>query len=135
MNHRKKEHSDTVAFCRNYREGKCNYADDMCWWNHEKKKEENIKCYFCNNIFESKSQLMAHRKKEHQQSVKPCNQFRENTCRFKDDTCWFKHVLENKDSDEEDTSRNNTNTASGSVFQKASEKLEPPLKNPKKNQE
>ena len=46
-----------------------------------------------------------------------------------------KHVFENKNSDEEESSRNNINTGSESVFQKASENLEPPLKNPMKNQE
>ena len=91
MNHRKSKHLESVAHCRNYKEGKCSYSDDMCWWNHDKEVETNFKWYFCNEIFESKSNLMIHRKKEHERSVKPCSQFQQNNCRFNDSSCWFQH--------------------------------------------
>ena len=34
MNHRKTMHSSTVAVCRNYSVGKCNFSAEICWWNH-----------------------------------------------------------------------------------------------------
>ena len=91
MNHRKSKHLDTVAICRNYIEGKCTFADEMCWWNHNKKDMETIKCFICSKIFESKPHLMNHRKKDHSDVVKPCTQFRQNNCRFRSEACWFKH--------------------------------------------
>ena len=34
MNHRKSNHSNTVAPCRNNLVGKCTFTDEMCWWKH-----------------------------------------------------------------------------------------------------
>ena len=38
MDHRKSEHSSTVAPCRNNLRGACSYTSNMCWWNHTHKK-------------------------------------------------------------------------------------------------
>jgi hypothetical protein len=83
MHHWKSRHLNTVAYCRNNIEGKCNYADDMCWWNHAEKQEENIECFICNQTFETKSHMMNHRKTEHERIVKSCSKFQLGNCRFK----------------------------------------------------
>ena len=128
MKHRKNEHPETVAPCRNYSEGKCSYTDSMCWWNHNKEKEENtFKCYVCSQIFERRAQLMSHKKKEHNDIVRFCNQFRQNNCKFKDETCWFLHEVDDKIDDDENNADKNKNKAS--VFRKVLENLKPPINN------
>ena len=91
MFHRKSKHMNTVARCKNYLEGKCHYADDICWWNHGESKGENIECFICSKSFETKPNLMTHRKKVHRSVIKSCTQFLLGICRFKDESCWFLH--------------------------------------------
>ena len=97
MIHRKVEHPETVAACRNNLEGKCRYEADLCWWNHRKGEETKIECFFCDEIFKTKTQVMNHRKKEHLKTVKPCLQFQAKKCQYNDNECWFKHgnIVEN----------------------------------------
>ena len=97
MIHRKLEHPETVATCRNYLEGNCRYEADMCWWNHRASEETKIECFFCDKIFKTKTQVMNHRKKDHSKTVKPCLQFQAKKCQYNDDVCWFKHgnIVEN----------------------------------------
>ena len=98
-------------------------------WNHDTKEQGTFKCYFCEHIFESKPLLMKHRKNEHYQAVKTCNQFLQNNCRFKNTTCWFKH----EDGTENiEGLKNSMNDDSQSVFQAAPKILEPPLEGQKK---
>ena len=137
MNHRKSMHSTTVAVCKNYSEGMCNYSDEMCWWNHGEKtndNEEHIKCFICNKIFESKAQMMSHRKLEHSNLITPCNKFRLGNCRFRMEVCWYKHELESEDHNNHNTFANNFDEEreSESVFRRAPEVLEPPLLNQQK---
>ena len=75
MYHRKSKHLNTVAFCRNKQEGHCPFADDMCWWNHVKKLDDNIECYICNETFKTKVDLMKHRKTNHIAMVTSCSRF------------------------------------------------------------
>ena len=133
MKHRKNMHSETVALCRNYIIGKCTYSDDMCWWNHRQEKHESIKCFICNNIFESKMLLMRHRKKDHTQFVKTCNNSTQNNCRFQDDDCWFMHESNNDDNnDEANNQKSDAEDNLEPVFQDVSEDLAPPIQNRKK---
>ena len=140
MNHKKSKHLDTVAYCRNNIEGRCSYSDEMCWWNHGKRENEGIKCYICSVIFKSKTHLMSHRKKDHNDTVKPCTQFRQNCCRFRSDTCWFKqfeniseNVIENEKEDK--TKDSKKNIKSQTVFQEVLGDLDPPIVDQKENQE
>ena len=71
MNHRK--YLEMIAFCRNNIDGKCTYADNMCWWNHNEQQNESIKCFISSDIFESSVQMMRHRKRNHVQIVKMCS--------------------------------------------------------------
>ena len=138
MNHRKSLHSETVANCRNFMNGNCPYSDEMCWWNHNKKQNESIKCYICSNTFENKTLLMSHRKINHGQLVKHCSQFQQNNCRFRSQACWFKHDEENdKEREDDDITMNDVRNERQSqpVFQKVSDNLDPPISKPEKKQD
>ena len=140
MNHRKSKHSEIFAYCRNFTNGNCPYSDEMCWWNHSKKQNESIKCFICSKTFESRTQLMSHRKIDHSNLIKACVQFQQNNCRFRSQSCWFKHETNEEENEEENTnddfrsndSRNKSQRST--VFQKVSDDLVPPITNPEKNQ-
>ena len=90
MNHRKSEHLNIVAQCRNYLEGKCVYTDSMCWWKHAERaasSETHIACFICNKNFISKPLMMSHRKRDHADVLRPCNKYLSNECKFQDDSC------------------------------------------------
>ena len=36
MKHRKVNHIETIAHCKNKLEGNCPFSDQKCWWNHQK---------------------------------------------------------------------------------------------------
>ena len=99
MNHRKVEHPNTVAACKNYLEGQCDYAES-CWWKHSDGVQIEIDCYFCKKSFDTKANVMMHRKKEHPRTVKQCNQFKESKCKHGEERCWFMH--ENKSENNSD---------------------------------
>ena len=48
-------------------------------------------CLVCGKLFDSKSQIMIHRKESHPDLVKPCNYFMEGKCTFDDSVCWYSH--------------------------------------------
>ena len=130
MTHRKSEHLGTIAHCRNNLQGKCDYTDQMCWWNHAPEvptSEANFKCYVCDNTFESKYDMMVHRKKEHGSIIKPCNLYQDNSCRFTNESCWFRHNLENDDNNIQEEDVDDEQMETDSVFQKVWENLKPPL--------
>ena len=90
MNHRKSEHPNTLAPCRDYLEERCRFDADKCWWNHKDGKQANIECFFCEKSFHTKTKVMMHRKNEHPKTVKQCSQFIHKQCPF-NEMCWFKH--------------------------------------------
>ena len=74
---------------------------------------------------------MVHRKKKHPQIVKPCNNY-EGNCRFKEESCWFKHRNEEESNigeKEEIEDGLERYKESQLVFRGASKKKEPPLRN------
>ena len=54
--------------------------------------EEVITCHHCKEKFKTKDSLMVHRKKVHTERVSVCSNFRDGTCYFKTDKCWFIHT-------------------------------------------
>ena len=70
MYHRKTEHLQNVAYCRNNKKGECPYSKEACWWNHETeqkiemKGDDIFKCYTCNETFNTKPSLMFHKKEK-----------------------------------------------------------------------
>ena len=130
MKHRKNQHIGFVAPCRNEKEGKCSFTAEMCWWNHNKVQnipKENFKCFKCSETFQSKANMMIHRKKIHTELVRKCLKYAQNDCYFKNDFCWFLHA-EEMDTDENEGERE----VSEAVFHKVSENLKPPIRTQKK---
>ena len=54
-------------------------------------------CYTCKNEFPTYWDLMNHRKKEHP-SKRVCRYFKEGTCIFEDEECWWNHFPKNEQS-------------------------------------
>ena len=148
MNHRKSEHISSVALCRNNIEGNCKFAADMCWWNHadQYQKQSNlvdlIECYVCNETFGNKPEMMIHRKNKHLGIVRNCNEFTKNSCRFKNESCWYRHekemqskVTEGENEDDEvDLEKEENEGRNQSGFQKVSTNPKPPFGTQKKNE-
>ena len=72
------------------------YSSKMCWWNHDtnprgNRAEEEFRCFICNETFQEKGNLMAHRKKKHRNAVRDCNLFIDDECKFNDESRWFNH--------------------------------------------
>lgn len=128
MYHRKSKHTRTVAFCRNKLDENCPYADNMCWWKHDGEMNEIIECYNCDKTFETRTDMMNHRKTDHKSIIKYCSRFKDGNCRFKSEACWFQHEERNDHSRTESnqTQEKETNKDSEQVFQKASKNLKPP---------
>ena len=124
MNHRKKEHASNVALCRNKINGNCPFTANLGWWSHAENVDMHIDCYVCGESFESRPNMMMHRKIHHSVIVKKCNLYEAQSCRFDSDSCWFKH----EGNIEEDEARNSTKENNESVFQNISKKKEPPIK-------
>ena len=83
----------------------------------------------CGKTFESKPEMMKHRKKMHSQVIMPCTQFQINKCRFQDERCWFKHEVESDQTDDSPKPMEEENPMeTESVFQKVTKNQEPPKK-------
>ena len=139
MNHRKSQHVDLVALCRNFLDGKCVFSKHMCWWKHEESDFSNLtqkqSCYVCNDRFKEKNDLMIHRKKHHPRIVKDCSKFSEENCRFRSDTCWFIHRKDETDNKQEgEEEEHNEENVGQLVFQKVPEKQKAPLNNSNQRQ-
>ena len=137
MNHRKEKHENFVRPCKNYQDGKCIRTSETCWWRHENVKivqNLTIKCFICNEIFETKSQMMQHRKREHRDKVRSCVNYLQNKCDFLSQSCWFLHdddddkemEVENNEKEQVKESKEEKNIKE-SVFQEVTENLEPPI--------
>ena len=114
MTHRKQNHINTVALCKNNLLKKCIFSAESCWWNHKEDKDElleNVGCFICDETFETKAIMMVHRKNKHKTFVRKCNNFLQNNCKFEDKSCWFMHdevAIETDDTIEKETNENKT---------------------------
>ena len=68
MGHRKKEHSERVSVCWKFTRGKCDYGNEIFWFNQSAAKCE-IKCNFCEQIFPNQCEFFMHRKSYHKKFV------------------------------------------------------------------
>ena len=57
---------------------------------HPLESESDFICHYCGENFETKRDLMSHRKDTHIEKVKFCSYFAEGKCIFGDD-CWYNH--------------------------------------------
>ena len=126
MLHRKNSHAATVAPCRKFSEGSCTFTADACWWNHDDRENRSteIQCFICSNTFNSKPELMRHRKLNHSNIVPECTQFLKGVCIFQSEFCWYTHKhSEVLDKDLNERKENE----SSSVFQEVLKNPKPPL--------
>ena len=61
---------------------------------HTSSVEFIYKCNICKQNFTSKLNLMTHRKEVHPDKIKDCRFFKENTCVFDENACWYGHVVD-----------------------------------------
>lgn len=83
--------TDEILLCH-----KCDYIgeniyelDAHSWTEHS--PEEYLTCRYCENGFDSKSELMAHRKKHHSNRVNICRDFSNGVCPYVESVCWYNH--------------------------------------------
>lgn len=85
MNHRRDAHGKSKRKCRHKDDNTCKFGPEECWYDHsdtvvqEKSSgvENELKCKTCSQMFISKSQLLKHRKQQHEETVPICRMFRE----------------------------------------------------------
>ena len=92
MYHAKKDHESTVQTCKYFKRNKCYYDDSRCWFAHRENDKEikSFKCKQCNTEFDLKSDLLKHRKINHEDSIQECKFYQRGSCKFKK-KCWFRH--------------------------------------------
>ena len=74
-------------------EGKCAF-EEKCWYSHKNIKStiiKEFKCRFCDKCYKRKEEFMVHRKMEHENFVPACRADKNDSCRFSDKECWYKH--------------------------------------------
>ena len=94
MTHKKSNHLENISICSHFSNGACPY-NETCWFRHVKdskeiKTELSLICNICKIQFESRSDLMMHRKKEHHENIKMCRNFKKGNCTY-NLKCWFSH--------------------------------------------
>ena len=110
MRHRKSVHKDKVKQCIYFSSGKCNYGDDLCWFNHHKSvkspldEDIDIECRYCEKSFVIRSEFMYHRMKYHSERVPLCRNFLSGKCEFS--SCWFKHTENEEIKSDQDITKN-----------------------------
>ena len=128
MAHMKKEHVSLTKVCSFFREGKCIFKEDNCWFKHEELettqnstifyKHKEYNCRFCGKVFDSKKEFMIHRKKEHKESVSECFEYENGWCRFGDQNCWFKHQKKILNSKSENSESENGGIETSELFKR-----------------
>ena len=62
------------------------------------KRHKPLPCNLCEHSFNKKYELMKHKKSEHTEKVRVCWNFPLGKCSFSDETCWFHHSENTRDS-------------------------------------
>ena len=109
--HRLSKHK-TFKPCEKFSQGHCQFGE-RCFYNHIKLSHGEFICYVCGKTFESKRDLMLHRRNTHQTEV--CREFLSNKCKFTSASCWWSHQINDKKAEQ-----------ATQVFQESSENLAPP---------
>ena len=98
--HMKEKHDSMTKSCDYFARGICHFSEQTCWYSHKKDKSNNDKimndltCKHCGEKFSHKSDLMKHRKHNHENKIAICREYVKGKCQFGDD-CWYKHEIEN----------------------------------------
>ena len=99
MNHRRDTHPERRRMCRNDLKGICSYESSECWWKHRveapltstNSQDKDEECTICEEMFVTKSEVMMHKKSQHEESVPVCYKFKGGKCDFPPNKCWYKH--------------------------------------------
>ena len=139
MQHRKTNHSTTVRTCRNFETGNCVYTAESCWWAHahgirNNFNNSNVQCFICTKTFESKSDMMIHRKSTHSAIIKQCTTYVQGTCQFQENYCWYNHEKQTNGRDTVSEEDVNDEDDTPSVFQEAVNNPKPPSTSGRKSQ-
>ena len=128
-NHIRDKH-DRTNECKFFKKGSCRFPQKECWNKHISISASNltitepksIECFTCKNKFNSKNEMMIHRKEIHLEKVRTCKD--QVSCGFKH--CWFLHSIQPI---EAQTKRicEKDQPESESNFQKAPEQPKPPF--------
>ena len=81
-----KQRHKTFKPCRNIPD--CKFGIN-CLFNHNNYNKNKSLCYECGNEFNTFNELMFHRKNKH--TMRACENFIQNRCRFSSERCWFNH--------------------------------------------
>ena len=57
----------------------------------EHSSDNYLTCRYCEYCFDTKKELMIHRKKHHLDKVNMCRDFSKGMCPFEDKICWYNH--------------------------------------------
>ena len=52
---------------------------------------DSYNCNYCEESFDSKNELMIHKKNDHEENVSICKYFLKDMCAFNDENCWYSH--------------------------------------------
>ena len=90
---------------------------------------DKIECFLCNKIFQSRREVMVHRKSVHASFVMRCENFEKQNCRFNNESCWFLHAMKTLDEIQEVIGEK---IDDAQVFQEDQMSQKPPYKIPTK---
>ena len=65
--------------------------------NPKNNDNEDFKCFSCHMSFDTKHNMMKHKKLKHIEEVMECSKFKEGNCGFSDKFCWNRHITKHKD--------------------------------------
>ena len=102
FNNHKRDKHEMKKDCTFYKQGSCKFPDS-CWNRHvidsvtktTPKNTTTMECYVCKNSFETKREMMIHRKENHPDKVRQCNN--PDNCDFS--RCWYLHSNNQSKSD------------------------------------
>ena len=102
MDHRKKKQLSCVKLCSFFKEGKCAFDGDVCWFRHIEIKTtkispipQNLKeynCGICGKVFHEKKDFMIHRKIGQSNQVSECITNKNGWCNIGEKDCWFRYL-------------------------------------------
>ena len=93
--HIKINHKSVVPSCKFFKQVKCKYSSDMCWYVYttDNRSDEIFKCRNCSNTYNKKKDLMSHRKDAHIDYINPCRKYDSTgNCKF-GQQCWYIHKV------------------------------------------
>jgi glycerol-3-phosphate dehydrogenase len=97
MRYRKEIQTEKVKQCIFLIMEKCDFGNELCWFNHDKasknsfKETTDLNCKVCNKSFKIRSEFMTHRKLAHSEIVPTCKNNSNGSCEYVN--CWFKHTI------------------------------------------